>query len=880
MPEVALAGSIDLEETRHQLRAKARKRFGAIPSELVIDRVLLMTTDADFPVREAALDALIRRWDFGLRDALAVATRPLRATLGIYTTKSGNAGRAGGEGRDEPGQKRPYSSSIDSLDPLSGNCDCSDYLRSSLGLCKHLMVVFDDLYRSSRRRKAGLREQALRPVLKRRRLTWDARVPLLGELDRLAGLRLEGPATSADVLANPIARAFRTGALEARVLADSSRRLECLRLLKASLGGRGPQRVDGCPAAIALIEEELVRAGRRTECVDRARTVASHLVGLKRKLYPYQREGVQRFFESGRLLLADDMGLGKTTQAIAACHALFRAGEVRRGLLIVPASLKSQWLREWEETTDTPARIVEGRPEERSRIYRGLRAGFLILGYEQLLRDAEIVRSLDVQFVAIDEAQRIKNYATKSAAEVKALAPTYRLVLTGTPMENRLAELSSLLDWIDDVALAPKWRLEPWYGVWEGDGGRGKVGARHLDTLRTRISSCMLRRVRKDVLAQLPSRSDTRVPVDMTEQQREAHDELNQPIAALLGRRKQRPLLQTEFLKLMQLLARQRIISNGLGQANFDVLWPTYCHARPDPALLEGLFAPKLLEFRRLVDDVAVGQERKMVVFSQWRKMLRLAEWSVRDVLEEAGLRAVFFTGAERDAQRTRAIIDLHDDPRVRVMFLSDAGGVGLNLQRAASCCVNLELPWNPAVLEQRIGRIHRLGQKRPIDVYNLVSEYGIEARIASILGDKKALFSGLFDGTTDGVRFEGATSFMARVQQLVADPDGSRPSGPSESAGDDAERDEVGGPEAVSGGEPSFPSSEGEGAESRAADAALAKPQGDGPPANGLADLFAKLRFERTADGGMRLEAPPETANALVMLFEGMARLVRSSQV
>src|SRR6476620_5318045 len=99
--------------------------------------------------------------------------------------------------------------------------------------------------------------------------------------------------------------------------------------------------------------------------------------------------------------------------------------------------------------------------------------------------------------------------------------------------------------------------------------------------------------------------------------------------------------------------------------------------------------------------------------------MLRLAEWAVRDLLAEAGQRAVFFTGAESHKQRERAIVDLHDDPAVSVMFLSDAGGVGLNLQRAATCCINLELPWNPAVLEQRIGRIHRLGQTQPIDVYN-----------------------------------------------------------------------------------------------------------------------------------------------------------------
>lgn len=181
----------------------------------------------------------------------------------------------------------------------------------------------------------------------------------------------------------------------------------------------------------------------------------------------------------------------------------------------------------------------------------------------------------------------------------------------------------------------------------------------------------------------------------MTEQQLQEHDDLNQPIAQLLSIAKKRQLRQAEFFKLMQLLAMQRMISNGLGQVRFEELWPAYSGARPDAALLEGLFAPKLSELRRLIEELVLGQKRKVVIFSQWRRMLRLAEWSLRDILGDAGVRPVFFTGAESQKQRTRSIVEFHDDPNVRVMLLSDAGGVGLNLQRAASACINLELPWN-----------------------------------------------------------------------------------------------------------------------------------------------------------------------------------------
>src|SRR3984893_14889009 len=156
--------------------------------------------------------------------------------------------------------------------------------------------------------------------------------------------------------------------------------------------------------------------------------------------------------------------------------------------------------------------------------------------------------------------------------------------------------------------------------------------------------------------------------------------------------------------------------------------------------------------------------------------MLRLAHWATHDALAREGVRPAFFTGEEGQKRRTQNIVDFHDDVACRVLFATDAGGGGLNLQRAASACINLELPWNPAVLEQRIGRIHRLGQRRPIDVYNLVSEPGIESRIADLVGSKKAFFTGLFDGTTDEVTFDRSGSFLSRIERIVAPETSSAP--------------------------------------------------------------------------------------------------------
>ena len=951
------------QEAYDALLQMARRRTGRVPPELLANHVVEICREADWPVKHAAMEALLRRFGFARKDALRVASRPEKgAALGLYQT------------RPRRSSVRPYQTLLRSLAPLEGSCDCPDFLRSSLGLCKHLLVVLDALAARPRKLAQALREGA---SAKRRAayLSWDPIRPLHGRGNWLERVRLH--------LATPVRESAKPG--------HSAKAKKTIRTTKTARS-REPERVrrarvhfvpDGArygrlknawedhpERRLALVEDllGLQDSAAESAAIDPALQVLltgekqrlkslreakrgprPSLRGLRRRLYPYQREGVARLLEAERLLLADDMGLGKTIQAAAACHALFRAGRVRRGLVIAPASLKSQWEREWGDTTKVPVAVVEGAPAERARRYRETRDGFLVTNYEQVLRDLDVILAWDPEIVVLDEAQRIKNWETRTAAFVKRLRPRYRLVLTGTPMENRLEELASIMDWVDDHALEPKWRLVPWHSMFDdgsgaragglGKGAHGsgesaggfgqKRGARHLDVLRERLAPRMLRRVRSEVLSQLPPRTDTVIPTPMTQARHEEHDALDQPIAVLAQRARKRPLTQAEFLRLMSLLTTKRIIANGLAQHHFADVWPGIERARPNEALLASLSSPKLAEARALVAALTVEQERKVVVFSQWRRMLRLVHWAVGDVLADAGLRAVFFTGQESARKRTRNLVDFHDDPAARVLFASDAGGVGLNLQRAASACVVLDLPWNPAVLEQRIGRIYRLGQKRPIDVYSLVSQDSIEARIASIVSDKRALFRGLFDGASDSVHFERSGGFVGGLEQLVgphaetAAPEAVAGARAGESAetraglGSDAaakteDEDEDGVEEAAdaaletwlgAGGGDDDPGDDdtnngdntyntyhgnngngngnnGEGSAARTSvDAALPAEQvaGAGRAAHlDVAALFATLEVERTASGGLRIEAPADAADTLASLFEGFAGALR----
>jgi hypothetical protein len=283
---------------------------------------------------------------------------------------------------------------------------------------------------------------------------------------------------------------------------------------------------------------------------------------------------------------------------------------------------------------------------------------------------------------------------------------------------------------------------------------------------------------------------------------------------------------------------------------------------RGDPTR-EASFGPHL-EWDPVRPLAGAGDWLERVYFREGDES-RPMSWAVSDVLSKSGVRSVFFTGEEGQKRRTQNLVDFHDDPSVRVLFATDAGGVGLNLQRAASCCINLELPWNPAVLEQRIGRIYRMGQSRPVEVYHLVSETGIEARIAGLVGDKRALFSGLFDGASDEVAFERSGSFLSRIERVLAPV--SVPELPEKDTEEDApEEDQA---ELGDGLPPAI---------ALAAPSALSLADGGASLATsleGVRDLFSRIEIRSGEHGKVIFEAPPQAAATLAALFEGMARML-----
>ena len=472
---------------------------------------------------------------------------------------------------------------------------------------------------------------------------------------------------------------------------------------------------------------------------------------LKVKLYPYQAEGALFAARAGRSLIGDEMGLGKTIQAIAAAELFARHFGVRRVLVVCPTSLKHQWKNEFARFTGREVQVIHGLRAQRQVQYRE-EAFCKITHYETLARDADLIEAWAPDLVIADEAQRIKNWNTIAARALKRIASPYAVVLTGTPLENRLEELVSIVQFVDRYRLGPTWRLLDEHQM-RDEVGR-VIGYRALDRIGQTLAPVMLRRRKAEVLTQLPERVDNRIFVPLTPEQRVHHDENGDIVARIVSRwRKSGYLSDADQRRLTCALQNMRMACNSTFLLDHET-----DHGN------------KVDELMTVLDELLEDPSAKAVVFSQW---LGTHELIVRRLGPAVGKRPwghVLFNGSVPGDKRGALVEQFHNDPDCRLFLATDAGGVGLNLQHAAAVVVNMDMPWNPAVLEQRIGRVHRMGQSRGVQVVDFVGQGSIEEGMLSVLAFKKSLFAGVLDGGENEVFLQGTrlSKFMESVEQVA----------------------------------------------------------------------------------------------------------------
>ena len=466
---------------------------------------------------------------------------------------------------------------------------------------------------------------------------------------------------------------------------------------------------------------------------------------LRTQLFPYQKEGILFAVRTGRSIIADDMGLGKTVQAIGAAELLIRDFGIEKILIVCPTSLKYQWKSEIEKFTDSNVTVIEGLPLLREAQYQD-NSIYKIVSYNSVVNDIHVVKKLDLDLVILDEAQRIKNWKTKTSQHVKNIPSRYALVLTGTPLENRIDELHSIVAFVDKYRLGPLFKFLYQHQVVDNSGK--VVGYTDLNKVGESIKSILIRRTRKEVLKQLPERMDKNYFVPVTEEQARIHEEYYDMVCRLVKKwRKHKFLSEQDRQRLMIGLNCMRMVSDS-----------TYIldqKTRHDT---------KIDELMTLLQEIFENRE-KVVIFSQWERMTRL----VANELDALKVSYQYLHGGVPSIKRKDLLTNFREDKDCLVFLSTDAGGVGLNLQ-SASIIINLDIPWNPAVLEQRIARIHRLGQHKPVNVINFISKGTIEENLLGLLSFKKSVFAGVLDNG-DNIVFMGEgklKQFMNMVAKAV----------------------------------------------------------------------------------------------------------------
>ena len=444
---------------------------------------------------------------------------------------------------------------------------------------------------------------------------------------------------------------------------------------------------------------------------------------LKVELLPYQLEGIAFAAGTGRAVLADDMGLGKTIQAIGASELLSRYCDINKVLIICPTSLKSQWGNEIRRFCDRTSQQILGTASERKQQYSN-ESFFTICNYEQVMRDLQWIEPVKWDFIILDEGQRIKNWAAKTSQVIKTLQSRFALVLSGTPLENKLDELYSVVEFINERQLGPAFRFYNFHKVIDD---RGKAtGYKNLDVLRRKLDGVLLRRTRATVMQQLPPKTTEVIRITPTQEQLDINV-ANLRIAAQIAAKPY--LTEMDLIRLQKALLLARMAADS-----------TFLVDKKQPS-----FSSKLEYLSELLGRLFEEKDRKIILFSEWTTMLDCIE----KILKPLKVDYVRLDGSVVQKKRQILVNKFQNDPDCRLFMTTNAGSTGLNLQ-SANTVINVDLPWNPAILDQRIGRAHRMGQLRPVHIYLLVTEETIEERMLSVLSNKKDLALAALDLSSD----------------------------------------------------------------------------------------------------------------------------------
>jgi len=430
----------------------------------------------------------------------------------------------------------------------------------------------------------------------------------------------------------------------------------------------------------------------------------------KTALRPYQKAGVTFLANALKsfhgALLADEMGLGKSLQALS----IVAISKMQNVLVLCPASIKYVWVDEIKKHYPQLTYVViDGDKKERNALWKS-NARIKVANYELLLHD-RYPRLVSWDMIIGDEITRVKNYQTQTAKLLKLLERRYSLGLSGAPVENRLEELHSIMDFVMPGLLGPGWLFVKQHCVKNYWGS--VVGYKGIDLIRQRIEPHYLRRLKEDVLQELPAKVYNDVWIEMSKEEWRLYDAIREQILAIIldNPKLQTANVLTEMLRLIQCAA--------------------------DPRLLgENIASSKLAALRELLE---AAEGHKVVAFTQFSQLAHLLGRE---------LNAPVIAGDVPTKERAK-IIERFQSDSIPLLLSTEAGAYGINLT-AADIIVNITQPYNPARLRQREDRLHRIGQKACVQVVNLLARRTIDEHVRRILHRKRDLTKSVFQGETD----------------------------------------------------------------------------------------------------------------------------------
>ncbi len=685
------------------------KHVGAAFSLILEDKYTLGLAEApilDLPLEHLGEEQLVER---------AIAERAERAKKEKFRLKSADANKAWTDYVVTSATSgKSYRLAVRGEERGESYCSCPDFRTNTLGTCKHLLYALDRVkakFPANKRRAAKRRHFAVH-VHYGHDMTLRMAPPstLEPEAERIAKPLLDRDIDDVHDLVRRIGKLEQAGFT-----------------------------VTVYPDAEELIQQRLFTDRMTALTAEIRRDPAHHPLRkelLKTELLPYQMDGIAFALGAGRAVLADDMGLGKTIQGIGVAELFAREAGIRKVLVICPTSLKSQWRNEVHRFSERDVQLILGSAEQRAEQYDN-DCFFTVCNYEQVLRDLLPIERVKWDLIILDEGQRIKNWEAKTSNVVKSLRSPFALVLSGTPLENRLDELYSVVQFIDDRRLAPAFRFFNRHRVVDENGK--VIGYKNLDELRENLKPILLRRTRAAVLDQLPPRTTDIVRIPPTQEQMDIHTG-NMRTVSMICRKPY--ITEMDMLRLRTALLMCRMSADS-----------TFLVDKQEPS-----YSSKLEHLEQLVENLFAEAGRKAILFSEWTTMLNLIE----PILKKLNLDFVRLDGSVPQKKRQELVHRFQNDPDCKLFITTNAGSTGLNLQ-AANTVINVDLPWNPAILEQRIARAHRMGQKQPVHVFVLVTEDTLEESLLNTLANKQDLAIAALDVDSE----VSAVDFVSNLEEM-----------------------------------------------------------------------------------------------------------------